>query len=97
MADNVKTLLDEAQVLATLAVSYDQQKDLEASIYFYGVSSKLLSESERFAFLNDFICYYVLIIFERKRKQSKLCTNIWNKAENFKKNFRKKLMSIKID
>ncbi|KPM11093.1 calpain-7-like protein [Sarcoptes scabiei] len=42
MADNVKTLLDEAQVLATLAVSYDQQKDLEASIYFYGEAIKTL-------------------------------------------------------
>lgn len=63
MADNVKTLLDEAQVLATLAVSYDQQKDLEASIYFYGVSSKFLSESERFAIK----LFYLLLCFNNYR------------------------------
>lgn len=37
-SDNGQAILNEAQVLATLAVSYDQQKDYEAAIYFYNVS-----------------------------------------------------------
>lgn len=37
-SENGQNILNEAQVLATLAVSYDQQKDYEGAIYFYNVS-----------------------------------------------------------
>lgn len=35
MSNDSITILQEAQNLATLAVAYDQQKDLQAAIYFY--------------------------------------------------------------
>lgn len=44
-SDNGQVILNEAQVLATLAVSYDKQKDIEAAIYFYNVSVDFIIES----------------------------------------------------
>ncbi|OTF80232.1 hypothetical protein BLA29_010892 [Euroglyphus maynei] len=43
-SDNGQAILNEAQVLATLAVSYDQQKDYEAAIYFYNEAAKTLKK-----------------------------------------------------
>lgn len=42
MSNDSITILQEAQNLATLAVAYDQQKDLQAAIYFYSVNFQLL-------------------------------------------------------
>nr|XP_027199155.1 calpain-7-like [Dermatophagoides pteronyssinus] len=41
-SENGQNILNEAQVLATLAVSYDQQKDYEGAIYFYNEAAKNL-------------------------------------------------------
>lgn len=37
--DDAFSTFNEAQTLATLAVNYDQQKDLSAAAYFYDVGS----------------------------------------------------------